>query len=108
MNESIPFLTSIKVIYWITLYYVFMFVVILMLFMIFFNIKLFLQVFRALEYPAELARVQRHRELVFVQREQFIFSIVNNTDVTNLETLMSVELALYEKVALMYSCMRFD
>lgn len=57
-----------------------------------------LQIFRELELPAEVARIKSLRESLVEQREQFIYSIVNNTDVRNLETLFSLELEKYEKV----------
>ncbi|XP_065086098.1 TWiK family of potassium channels protein 7, partial [Ochlerotatus camptorhynchus] len=56
------------------------------------------KIFRELELPAEVARIKSLRESLVEQREQFIYSIVNNTDVRNLETLFSLELEKYEKV----------
>ncbi|XP_055524132.1 TWiK family of potassium channels protein 7 [Wyeomyia smithii] len=53
--------------------------------------------FRELELPAELNRTRNLRESVIEQREHFIYAIVNNTDVRNLETLLSIELEKYEK-----------
>uniref|UniRef100_A0A8D8GZK4 TWiK family of potassium channels protein 7 n=1 Tax=Culex pipiens TaxID=7175 RepID=A0A8D8GZK4_CULPI len=55
-------------------------------------------IFRELELPAEVARIKELQESLVKQRERFIYSIVNNTDVRNLETLFSLELENYEKV----------
>ncbi|XP_021703985.1 TWiK family of potassium channels protein 7 [Aedes aegypti] len=55
-------------------------------------------IFRELELPAEVARIKNLRESLVEQREHFIYSIVNNTDVRNLDTLFSLELEKYEKV----------
>lgn len=59
---------------------------------------LYSQIFRELELPAEVARTKGLRESLVEQREHFIYSIVNNTDVRNLDTLFSLELEKYEKV----------
>lgn len=45
-----------------------------------------------------MARIKNLRESLVEQREHFIYSIVNNTDVRNLDTLFSLELEKYEKV----------
>ncbi|XP_049529906.1 TWiK family of potassium channels protein 7 [Anopheles darlingi] len=55
-------------------------------------------VFQKLERPAELARTQGLRESLVEHRHQFIYSIVNNTDVRNLERLFELELERYEQV----------
>ncbi|XP_055615361.1 TWiK family of potassium channels protein 7 [Toxorhynchites rutilus septentrionalis] len=55
-------------------------------------------IFRELELPAEVARIKDLRETLIKQREQFIYSITNNTDLTNLDILLSLELEKYEKV----------
>ncbi|EDS27772.1 conserved hypothetical protein [Culex quinquefasciatus] len=55
-------------------------------------------IFRELELPAEVARIKELQESLVKQRERFIYSIVNNTDVRNLATLFSLELENYEKV----------
>lgn len=57
----------------------------------------FFQVFRELELPAELKRIKDLRSLVRVRRDHFVSAISNNTDVSNLETLVKVELARYEE-----------
>ncbi|XP_050098892.1 TWiK family of potassium channels protein 7 [Anopheles aquasalis] len=55
-------------------------------------------VFQKLERPAELARTSGLRESLVEHRQQFIYSIVNNTDVRNLERLFELELEKYEQV----------
>ncbi|XP_058840864.1 TWiK family of potassium channels protein 7 isoform X2 [Topomyia yanbarensis] len=55
-------------------------------------------IFRELELPAEVARTRGLRKSVIELREEFIYSVVNNTDVRNLETLLSLELQKYEKI----------
>ncbi|XP_035781264.1 TWiK family of potassium channels protein 7-like isoform X2 [Anopheles albimanus] len=55
-------------------------------------------VFQKLERPAELARTNGLRESLVEHRQQFIYSIVNNTDVRNLERLFELELEKYEQV----------
>ncbi|XP_077297053.1 TWiK family of potassium channels protein 7 isoform X2 [Arctopsyche grandis] len=55
-------------------------------------------VFRALEYPAEVARLAYHRDSVINQREQFIYTITNNSDIINLGTILKQQLELYEEV----------
>lgn len=47
-----------------------------------------LQVFRQIELPAELRRLERLRARLRTQRSRFIESISNNTDVFNLHTLV--------------------
>ncbi|XP_063234593.1 TWiK family of potassium channels protein 7 [Bacillus rossius redtenbacheri] len=54
-------------------------------------------IFRELERPAEVARLAALRGNVARQRHRMIASVVNNTDVSNLATLVSVELATYER-----------
>ncbi|XP_059617700.1 TWiK family of potassium channels protein 7 [Phlebotomus argentipes] len=53
-------------------------------------------VFRELELPAERARVVELRDIVREKRLHFLTTVANNTDVRNLERLISVELAKYE------------
>ncbi|XP_055683012.1 potassium channel subfamily K member 15 [Lutzomyia longipalpis] len=53
-------------------------------------------VFRELELPAERARVVELRDIVREKRLNFLTAIANNTDVRNLERLISMELAKYE------------
>ncbi|XP_066581958.1 TWiK family of potassium channels protein 7-like [Prorops nasuta] len=54
-------------------------------------------VFRHIELPAELSKLEGLRNTIRIQRSHFIQSISNNTDVSNLETLVSVELRNYEE-----------
>ncbi|XP_055709623.1 TWiK family of potassium channels protein 7 isoform X2 [Phlebotomus papatasi] len=53
-------------------------------------------VFRELELPAERARVVELRDIVREKRHNFLTAVTNNTDVRNLERLVSMELAKYE------------
>ncbi|XP_015428470.1 PREDICTED: TWiK family of potassium channels protein 7-like [Dufourea novaeangliae] len=55
-------------------------------------------VFRHIELPAELARLESLRANLRSQRSSFVDSISNNTDVSNLRTLVSVKLRDYEEV----------
>ncbi|KAL6255808.1 hypothetical protein P5V15_013051 [Pogonomyrmex californicus] len=54
-------------------------------------------VFRQIELPAELGRLERLRARLRTQRHHFVESISNNTDVFNLRTLVSVKLRTYEE-----------
>ncbi|XP_035741430.1 potassium channel subfamily K member 1-like isoform X2 [Vespa mandarinia] len=54
-------------------------------------------VFRQIELPAELARLERLRTKLRTQRYRFLDTISNNTDVTNLRTLVNVKLREYEE-----------
>ncbi|OAD53064.1 TWiK family of potassium channels protein 7 [Eufriesea mexicana] len=54
-------------------------------------------VFRHIELPAELARLEALRANLRIQRYSFVDSISNNTDVSNLRTLVSVKLRAYEE-----------
>ncbi|XP_011170521.2 TWiK family of potassium channels protein 7 isoform X1 [Solenopsis invicta] len=54
-------------------------------------------VFRQIELPAELRRLERLRAKLRTQRYHFVESISNNTDVFNLHTLVSVKLRAYEE-----------
>ncbi|EFN60329.1 TWiK family of potassium channels protein 7 [Camponotus floridanus] len=54
-------------------------------------------VFRQIELPAELGRLERLRAKLRMQRYRFVESISNNTDVFNLQTLVSVKLRIYEE-----------
>ncbi|XP_043490077.1 TWiK family of potassium channels protein 7-like [Polistes fuscatus] len=54
-------------------------------------------VFRQIELPAELARLERLRVKLRTQRYRFLDMISNNTDVSNLRTLVSVKLREYEE-----------
>nr|CAD7263174.1 unnamed protein product [Timema shepardi] len=56
-----------------------------------------LKIFRELEYPAEVARLQALQNSVVSHRHRMIHNIVNNTDVSNLATLVAVELSVYEQ-----------
>jgi len=47
-----------------------------------------LQVFRQIELPSELRRLERLRARLRTQRYRFVESISNNTDVSNLHTLV--------------------
>ncbi|XP_039962273.1 TWiK family of potassium channels protein 7 isoform X3 [Bactrocera neohumeralis] len=53
-------------------------------------------VFRQLERPAELERLQYLKGVVKTHREKFITTILNNTDVLNFNELIAKELAKYE------------
>ncbi|XP_032686686.1 TWiK family of potassium channels protein 7 [Odontomachus brunneus] len=53
-------------------------------------------VFRQIELPAELGRLERLRAKLRTQRYRFVESVCNNTDVANLRTLVSVNLRDYE------------
>ncbi|XP_011179025.1 TWiK family of potassium channels protein 7 isoform X2 [Zeugodacus cucurbitae] len=53
-------------------------------------------VFRQLERPAELERLQYLKGVVKTHREKFITTILNNTDVLNFNELVAKELAKYE------------
>ncbi|XP_065363782.1 TWiK family of potassium channels protein 7 isoform X1 [Calliphora vicina] len=53
-------------------------------------------IFRQLERPAEVERLQELKTIVKTQRERFIHVILNNTDVNNLDELFKFELAKYE------------
>uniref|UniRef100_A0A182N9Y8 Potassium channel domain-containing protein n=1 Tax=Anopheles dirus TaxID=7168 RepID=A0A182N9Y8_9DIPT len=54
-------------------------------------------IFREFERPAEVARTQELRKLLFEHRQDFINSILNNTDVKNLDLLLALELQKYEQ-----------
>ncbi|XP_030245117.1 TWiK family of potassium channels protein 9 [Drosophila navojoa] len=54
------------------------------------------QIFRHLERPAEVARLTQLKDVVKTQRERFMSTILNNTEVNNLNELLSFELAKYE------------
>ncbi|TGZ56906.1 TWiK family of potassium channels protein 7, partial [Temnothorax longispinosus] len=55
-------------------------------------------IFRQIELPAELKRLERLRAKLRAQRYHFVESVSNNTDVFNLHTLVSVKLRDYEEV----------
>lgn len=55
------------------------------------------QVFRQIELPAELARLENLRVRLRTSRHSFVDSVSNNTDVSNLQTLVSVKLRAYEE-----------
>uniref|UniRef100_A0A1S4GN85 Potassium channel domain-containing protein n=2 Tax=Anopheles gambiae TaxID=7165 RepID=A0A1S4GN85_ANOGA len=55
-------------------------------------------IFREFERPAEVNRIQGLRKLLVQHRQEFIYSIVNNTDVQNLDRLLTLELEKYEQV----------
>ncbi|XP_077263124.1 LOW QUALITY PROTEIN: potassium channel subfamily K member 15-like [Temnothorax americanus] len=55
-------------------------------------------IFRQIELPAELKRLERLRAKLRAQRYRFVESVSNNTDVFNLHTLVSVKLRDYEEV----------
>ncbi|CAK9815352.1 TWiK family of potassium channels protein 7 [Anthophora quadrimaculata] len=54
-------------------------------------------VFRHIELPVELARLETLRANLRAQRYSFVDSVSNNTDVSNLRTLVSVKLRTYEE-----------
>ncbi|XP_017121473.1 TWiK family of potassium channels protein 7 [Drosophila elegans] len=53
-------------------------------------------IFRHLERPAEVERLSHLKDVVKTHRERFMHTILNNTDVHNLDVLLSFELAKYE------------
>ncbi|KAH8387785.1 hypothetical protein KR093_009472 [Drosophila rubida] len=53
-------------------------------------------IFRHLERPAEVERLTQLKDVVKSQRERFMSTILNNTEVNNLNELLSFELAKYE------------
>ncbi|XP_030381467.1 TWiK family of potassium channels protein 9 [Scaptodrosophila lebanonensis] len=53
-------------------------------------------IFRHLERPAEVARLSQLKDVVKTHRERFMGAILNNTEVNNLNELLSFELAKYE------------
>ncbi|XP_011858739.1 PREDICTED: potassium channel subfamily K member 18, partial [Vollenhovia emeryi] len=55
-------------------------------------------VFRQIELPEELKRLECLRVKLRVQRYHFVEAVSNNTDVFNLHTLVSVKLRDYEEV----------
>lgn len=55
-----------------------------------------------MELPAEKQRVKELREIVKFQRNQFVTAITNNSDIGNLDHLVSLELAKYEKVSMKF------
>lgn len=57
------------------------------------------QIFRHLERPAEVARLTQLKDVVKTQRERFMSTILNNTEVNNLNELLAFELAKYEAVS---------
>lgn len=64
------------------------------------------QVFRALEYPAEVAKQEYHREILLAERDSLIKFVANTnsngTTYDSLEQLLSDHLAIYEKVCMLY------
>ncbi|KOC68896.1 TWiK family of potassium channels protein 7 [Habropoda laboriosa] len=54
-------------------------------------------VFRHVELPVELARLETLRANLRAERYSFVDSVSNNTDVSNLRTLVSVKLRAYEE-----------
>ncbi|KAK1129283.1 hypothetical protein K0M31_020411 [Melipona bicolor] len=54
-------------------------------------------VFRHIELPAELTRLEVLRANLHAERYSFINAVSNNTDVSNLRTLVSVKLRAYEE-----------
>ncbi|BFG00701.1 TWiK family of potassium channels protein 7 [Drosophila madeirensis] len=53
-------------------------------------------IFRHLERPAEVQRLTHLKDVVKTHRERFMSTILNNTEVNNLNELLSFELAKYE------------
>ncbi|KAM8721492.1 hypothetical protein ACLKA7_007381 [Drosophila subpalustris] len=53
-------------------------------------------IFRHLERPAEVERLTQLKYVVKTQRERFMSTILNNTEVNNLNELLAFELAKYE------------
>lgn len=62
-----------------------------------------LQVFRALEYPAEVQKQEFHRERLLTERWnliRFVSERSNGTDSDGVEKLLSDHLAVYERVSI--------
>lgn len=58
----------------------------------------YFQIFRHLELPSEISRLENMRQTVQRERQNFLDTIANNShSVANLGTLLSVQLAEYEK-----------
>ena len=57
-----------------------------------------LKAFQRLELPNEIQTQTDLRNLLRSKRLEFLSAIVNNTDVSNLEALVSLELVKYEEV----------
>ncbi|XP_030747691.1 TWiK family of potassium channels protein 7-like [Sitophilus oryzae] len=55
-------------------------------------------VFRRFEYPAELSKIQKYNTTLSIRRQYLIDTIVNNTDLANLDYLISLELDKYETI----------
>ncbi|KAH8335862.1 hypothetical protein KR074_012235 [Drosophila pseudoananassae] len=53
-------------------------------------------IFRHLERPAEVERLDHLKDVVKTQRQRFMSTILNNTEVHNLNELLAFELAKYE------------
>ncbi|XP_017085077.1 TWiK family of potassium channels protein 7 isoform X2 [Drosophila eugracilis] len=53
-------------------------------------------IFRHLERPAEVERLSHLKDVVKTHRERFMHTILNNTEVHNLNELLAFELAKYE------------
>ncbi|XP_036676428.2 TWiK family of potassium channels protein 7 [Drosophila suzukii] len=53
-------------------------------------------IFRHLERPAEVERLSHLKDVVKTHREKFMHTILNNTEVRNLDQLLAFELAKYE------------
>lgn len=64
---------------------------------------IFNQVFRALEYPAEMAKQEFHRERLLTERWNLIRFVSersnNGTDIDDNDKLLSEHLAVYERVS---------
>lgn len=64
--------------------------------------SIFFKVFRALEYPAEMAKQEFHRERLVTERWnliRFVSERSNSTDNDDVEKLLSDHLAVYERVS---------
>lgn len=59
-----------------------------------------LQVFRQLEYPEEVKTLLELNQTVNAQRNKFLQSILNNTELSNLADLLLIEIKQYEKIIL--------
>ncbi|KAF7277738.1 hypothetical protein GWI33_009284 [Rhynchophorus ferrugineus] len=57
-----------------------------------------MDIFRRLEHPAELSKMQKYNITLSIRRQYLIDTIVNNTNLVNLDYLISIELDKYESI----------
>lgn len=63
-------------------------------------ILFFKKTFQLLELPNEIQTQTNLRETLKTKRIEFLSTVVNNSDVSNFEDLISVELIKYEEVGI--------